>query len=189
MSKMSVLKAVVVLVLLFFAVAWLQTANASQNLPLASAVPDERFDLHQVFGAFAGNKSIGSFIAEVGDWIELNLSVTSDDGYRREAQVQIASSNHGLVFDATANKFNQTVTLGYADNCTISLIKRAPFYTTITVNGQIDVLHEVPTNPTISSASASPNPTPTIPEIPAWVILPLGITLAVLAFIIVRRRR
>jgi hypothetical protein len=192
MRKTAILKAVVVSALLISAVAWLQTTNASQNRSFASAVDDDHFDVHQVFGAFGGNASIGSFIAEAGDGVELRLSATSDDAYSREVQVQIAGSNHGLVFDATANTFNKTVTLGYVDNYTISLIKRAPFYTTLWVNGQINVHHEVPTNqtsiPTSSPASASPSPTTTIPELPAWLILPLGMTLALLACMIVRGR-
>jgi len=72
---------------------------------------------------------------------ELGLSVRSDDAYQREVFLEVASTQHGEVFNVTANRFTQTINLDYDDSCNLTISKRSPFYTTITVNGKVSIYH------------------------------------------------
>lgn len=99
------------------------------------------FAVYHVFGMFASNAYVGSFNAATGDWIELDISVTSDDAYQRKVLIEIASTHHGVVFNVTANRVTQTVNLDYDDSYNITIGKRSPFYTTLRVNGEINVYH------------------------------------------------
>jgi hypothetical protein len=45
-----------------------------------------------------------------------------------------------MVFNVTANRFTQTVNLDYDDSYNITIHKQ-PWYSTVTVNGKIDVCH------------------------------------------------
>ena len=150
MKKEKIALGIVLLCIGALSFAWILTADVTKyrevNHPystLGDTLHDEHFNFRIVFGMFAfHHESIGSFNATNGYWIELNISVYSDDPYKREARLEISSAHHGVIFDVTANKFTQTIGLDYDDDYNIMVEKRAPFYTTITVRGKIDVYHQ-----------------------------------------------
>ena len=149
MKKKKIALGVVLLCIGALGFAWVTRYRTTRyrevNHPYSTldTLNDEHFDFRIVFGMFAfHHESIGSFNATNGYWIELDISVTSDDPYKREARLEITSAHHGVIFDVTANKFTQTIGLDYDDDYNIMVEKRAPFYTTITVRGKIDVYHQ-----------------------------------------------
>ena len=135
-----------IILLLFASVAIVQTVVvAAEDNRIASApVHEEHFDFYEVMGMFAVDKYIGSFNATTGDYVELVISVTSNDQYAREIRLEIESANHGVIYNATGNSLVQTVNLDYNDIYNITVIKKAPWYTTIRVSGKIDVYHFPP---------------------------------------------
>jgi len=114
------------------------------NYPYSTSntLNDKHFVVRKVLGMFAVNESVCSFNASYGYWIELDISVSSDDLYERRITLELTSDNHGVIFNVTANKFNQTVNLDHNDDYNITITKRSPFYTTLRVNGKIDVYHQ-----------------------------------------------
>jgi len=98
---------------------------------------DAHFNVQNVLGMFAVNQSVGSFNGTNGGWMEIDISTTVDSPYT----LKIASTDHGLIFNVTASKFNQTATLDYGDSYNITVVKRAPWYSTIRVSGTIGVYH------------------------------------------------
>jgi hypothetical protein len=135
-----------VLAMLLSAVAVIQTVDGlSKDNPLASVpIQDQHFVVGKAMGMFAVATDIGSFKASTGYWVEFDISVNSNDPYKREVRLEIASANHGVVFKGTGNKLNETVTLEYNDIYNLTIFKHAPFYTTIWTRGTIDVYHLSP---------------------------------------------
>jgi hypothetical protein len=132
--------------MLLSAVASAQTVNGQSNdNPLASVlIQDQHFVVGKAMGMFAVATDIGSFKASTGYWVKLDISVNSNDPYKREVRLEIASADHGIIFKGTGNKLNETVTLDYNDIYNITIFKDAPFYTTIWTRGTIDVYHFSP---------------------------------------------
>ena len=144
--KRKTLSLTLALVVLLPAVADTQfLSGLSKDDPLASVpIQHEHFEVGAGMGMFAVATDIGSFKASTGYWVELNISVNSNDPYKREVRLEIASANHGIVFKGTGNRLNETVTLDFNDIYNITFFKKAPFYTTIWTRGTIDVYHFFP---------------------------------------------
>ena len=144
--KTTVLALSLVLALLFSAVAGAQTLDVPPKDNHLASVPiqDEHFVVSKAMGMFASPIFIGSFKASTGYWVELDISVASNDAYAREVTFEIASANYGIIFKGIANSLKETVTLDYNDIYNITIIKHAPFYTTIMVSGTINVYHLSP---------------------------------------------
>ena len=126
--------------------------------------------------AFHGYELLCSFNAASGYWVELNISSTGDNPY--EADLEITSAHNGLIFNTTADSIIQTVFLNYDDAYNITVDKH-PFYSTVTVSGTIDLYH---------NQTANLTPSPSITEFPTWAILPLFLSTALLATVIIRRK-
>jgi len=138
-----------------------QIINGEDSLATAT-IQEEHFIVQKVMYAFRGYALFCSFNATRGYWVELNISSTGDNPY--EVVLEITSANHGLIFNATADSLMQkTVDLNYDDAYNITAVKR-PFYSTVTISGTVDLYHNETTNLT---------PSPSIPEFPSWIILPL----------------
>lgn len=149
MRKKKIALGVVLLCIGVLSFAWVAryrgvTKYREVNHPYSSldTLNDEHFDIQIVLGMFAFDKFIGSFNATNGYWIELDISAYSDDPYERPVTLEITSAHHGVIFAVKSNKFTQTVSLDYDDNYNITIFKDAPFYTTMTVTGKIDVYHQ-----------------------------------------------
>ena len=144
--KRKALSLTLALAVLLLAVADAQILSGlSKDDPLASVpIQDEHFVVGTSMGLFAVATDIGSFKASTGYWVELDISVRSNDPYMREVRLEIASANHGVIFKGTGNRLNETVTLDYNDIYNITIFKNAPFYTTIWTRGTIDVYHFSP---------------------------------------------
>ena len=105
-------------------------------------VTDEHFIIREVLGAF-NNFFVGSFNASGGYWIELDLSCQSTDNGPFIVYLHILSATHGSIFSAKGTEFSQTVYLDYEDVYNITIAK-SPFYSSVRINGIIDVFHQEP---------------------------------------------
>ncbi|MFB3890137.1 MAG: Kelch repeat-containing protein [Candidatus Bathyarchaeia archaeon] len=111
--------------------------------PIVGVANLEHFPVEKTFGGFAGTVCFAAFNASRGDWIDLNISSFGDYGY--EVILTVAGAQHGEVFNATDTGFTQTVNLEQEDTYNVTLAKR-PFYSTVTVNGEINVHHQQTSN-------------------------------------------
>jgi len=169
------LKVILVSVLLISLGGNVQIVNGEDSF-VSGTIQEERFIVQKVMYAFHGYELLCSFNATMGYWVELNISSTGD--YPYELVLEITGANHGLIFNATADSLMQkTVDLNYDDAYNITAVKR-PFYSTVTIRGTIDLYHNETTNLTQS---------PSIPEFPSWISIPLFLT-ATLVVILYRKR-
>ena len=176
-----------------------------QNSP---AAVQEQFIVQKKVYAFDGGALLCSFNATAGCRVELNL--TSSGDYPYEIIFEIVSNIHGQIFNFStygdeSTNFNQAVNLNYDDSYNITVTKH-PFYSTVTINGIIDLYRIESINSTVpptylpssSSPAPSPNttsnttptpiPTASVPEFPSWIILPLFIVATLLAIVYVRKK-
>jgi hypothetical protein len=175
-----------------------------------SPVPvQEQFVVQEVMYAFDGRGFLCSFNATTGCSVELDLSLSGDNRYK--ITLEIISNSHGLIFNFTTyggrevTNFNQTVNLNYDDAYNITIAKH-PFYSTVKINGIIDLYCKETTNSTVTptylpssspipspntTSNTTPTPTPTVavPEFPSWIILPLAIATTLMAIIIIKRSK
>ena len=161
MRKTPVLSGLFVLTLLPFlisAVAGVPIVDAAEDSHFASKpVHNDHFVVKEALGWFAGDVCVGSFNASNGYWVQLNISSFGSDAY--EVIVTITSANHGELFHAVGKTFTQTVILYHEDSYNVTIAKRA-FYSTVTVNGKIDVYH-------LERHTPTPEPTIAPPSSPA----------------------
>lgn len=142
------------LLAVLFALAFLvvpfeaQVTNA-QNSPTAI---QEHLVIQETVYAFDGWNFLHSFNATTGSRVELNLSLTGDNSYA--IHIKIQSVNHGEIFNYTTygesvkvTNINQIINLSYDDSYNITMTK-SPFFTTVTVNGIIDLYSKENTEPT-----------------------------------------
>jgi hypothetical protein len=176
-----------------------------QNKVLAQPTPSqsEHFFVNKEFWAFAGTYVIGSFSANSGDFIILNMSSTNIDLDRPDdrwvVELAINSTNHGISY-VSGTQFSQTIMLNYSDYYTITAEKHQ-FWSSVRVSGEVTVYPDpipmtispspVPTvlstpNPN-GSLKTNVSPTPEVPELPPLAILPMFI-LAVFSVIILKAK-
>ena len=148
------------------------TASPSLYPRTSPAGVQEHFIINNTLYAFQGSELLCSFNVTAGCWVELNLTATGDNSF--ETIFEVASSDHGLVFNSTiygsvgTSDLVQTVNFNYDDSYNITVAKH-PFYSTVTIRGTIDVFsRELLTSPsptvtpTLSpSSSPSPSDSPT----------------------------
>ena len=167
MRKTAILPAAFVLALLLPTVAGMPTSSPDLT---SETLRDEHFSVEEVFYAFAGTVCVGSFNATRGDTVNFNISSFGSDSF--EVVLRIKSAHHGEAFNASetfsarGGVFTQTVTLEYDDSYNITVAKH-PFYSTVTVKGEIDVHHQETATAddksdiSSSAPSQSPSPSPT----------------------------
>ena len=174
---------------IYFSIAT-QTSTPSPT-PIVAPTPtpiDVNFVVQEYFGAFSGSRFIGSFHASPGDSVELDLTALSSDGYKREVQVQIQGANSGVVYDAVANNFFQTIQISSDDSYNITVIKRSPFYSDLTVSGEI-IVHYNSGNQTTPTPSQNPNPQPQPFPAPLVFVASVGIALAAIGLLVYPKKR
>jgi hypothetical protein len=138
-------------------------ANIQTVQVLASAAPpqSERFFINKEFWAFAGNYVIGSFNANSGDYIVLNISSVNIDPDRPidrwVVELDIISTKHGACY-VSDTQFSQTIMLNYTDYYTITAAKHQ-FWSSVRISGEVTVFH----NP-VPSVTNSLSPVPILPS-------------------------
>ncbi len=191
---------VVLAVVVMLSIFSISTGIHSVQALVSSASPQsERFFINREFWAFGGTYVMGSFNANAGDYIVLNISSVNIDPDRPDdryvVELGINSTKYGISY-VSGTQFRQTISLNYTDYYTITAEKHQ-FWSSVKVSGEVTVYHNQMTNssspvPAISftpnpSSSLNPDvsPTPEAPELPPLVILPTFI-LAVSTVIILR---
>lgn len=202
----TLLAVIFALALLVFPVE-AQIANGQNN----PAAVQEHFVVQKVVYAFHGWEFLCFFNATAGSRVEMDLSSTGDNSYT--ITIEIVSTNHGSIVNFTTyggvqfTNINQTVNLNYDDSYNITMTK-SPFYSTVTINGIIDLYRNETVNSTVAptylpsssptplpntTSNTTPTPTPTVavPEFPSWIILPLVLiaTLSTILFFLGKRQR
>ena len=142
MRKASVL--ILFLLLCSFWVVFSNTGIINAESNSLVTVKDEHFIIREVLGAF-NNFFVGSFNASGGYWIELDLSCQSTDNGPFIVYLDILSATHGSILSAKETEFSQTVYLDYEDVYNITIAK-SPFYSSVRINGIIDVFHQEPSD-------------------------------------------
>ncbi len=147
-----------VLILLFCSV-WVAILNVGiieADSDFLVTVKDERFFINEVLDGFS-NLFVGSFNASDGYWIEIDLSAHSTNSEPFIVYLDVLSANHGSIFSAKGTEFSQTVYPDYEDVYNITIAK-SPFYSSVRLNGIIDVckLVEDTEPPQIISSSQQP---------------------------------
>ena len=142
MRKTSVL--VLILLLCSFWVSFSNIGIIKAESNSLVTVKDEHFILREVLGAF-NNFFVGLFNASGGYWIELDLSCQSTDNGPFIVYLDVLSATHGSIFSAKGTEFSQTVYLDYQDIYNITIAK-SPFYSSVRINGIIDVFHQEPSD-------------------------------------------
>ena len=161
-KKAMLLTAIVFLSLPLFA---LHIVNAQQTNS-----PDEHIAVQEFFGGFTSYQYPGSFNASSGNYVGVDLSVSSSDNHQWEIEVQIVGTTSGVVYDVRASGFAETFQINNDDTYNITLIKRSPFYVDLTVSGEITIYHRsVPlvTNPPSPSPVPTPKPTLSLSPYPS----------------------
>jgi hypothetical protein len=200
----------ITLTIIFFvsAICVIQSVNAQQS------IQDQYFAVHEYSGGFRTYMPICSFNASIGNCVGIDLSTSGVDtsggkgGYGM-VEVQVVSSKSGVVYDKTASSFSETFQLNQDDTYNVTLIKQNPFYDDLTVTGQIALYyHTVPlskinptpsvtitatmeptTNPTASpTTNLAVNPSPSVPEMSWFAILPLLLSMFSVVMVLRLRR-
>ncbi len=203
MRKKCVL-AILVSILFIYALDNTQTIRAEIS-PTPTIPQKEHFIVQKTFWAFGGPYTIGSFSANSGDYIILNISSVNVDPDRPNdcwgVELDIISTKHGTSY-VSDTQFSQTIMLNYTDYYTITAQKRQ-FWSSVMVSGEVTVYHNpVPlvTNspspvPAISapnsSSSLNPNvsPTPEVPELSSLIFFPLAIITTVGVLLHVKQKK
>lgn len=139
-AQVLMLVLLLVLSFVFVSLSLIGTVKAENNSLVT--VNDEHFIIQEVLGMFR-NFFAGSFNATTGYWIEINLSSSSTSNDPFLVYLNILSANHGTIFSAKGKEFSQTVYLDYEDVYNITIAK-SPFYSSVRINGIIDVFHQEP---------------------------------------------
>jgi hypothetical protein len=191
MKKISAFTSLVLLLSIFY-ITNIQTINGEIS-PSPETPEDEHFFVHHTFWAFGGFYPVCSFKAASGDYIQFTVSSTNSDPDRPDdkytIELQIASTNHPTT-TIQGTQFRETVLLNYSDTYNITAAKH-PFYSSVTISGEITIHHQsaplttnppistVPThkptqNPTANNPTNSiSSPSPAVPELSLLAILPL----------------
>lgn len=149
----------------------------------------KHFLVQKVVYAFDVGGPLCSFNATSGSMVNISLSTTGDDSY--QTIFRVIRNNHGIVFSSSiggnreVTNFNQTVTLDYDDSYNISVAKH-PFYTTVKINGVVDLYLKEETNATNVPTYS---PSPTIPEYPALIITSFFLIITSLWILIVTKKK
>jgi hypothetical protein len=180
----------VILVSILFISALDNTHTLRGEISSSPAVlQQEHFIVQQTFWAFGGTYTIGSFNANSGDYIVLNISSVNvdpncpDDRYIVE--LDIASAKHGTSY-VSDTQFSQTIPLNYTDYYTITAEKHQ-FWSSAKISGELIVYHNpVPLVTDSPSAPLSQTSTPTVPEFSWLAVFPL---LASVLLVVVATKR
>jgi hypothetical protein len=208
MSKKWVL---VILVSIFFISALANTQTIRAEISPTPSIPQqEHFIVQQTFWAFSGTYTIGSFSANFGDYIELNISSVNVDPDRPDdhyiVELDIVSTKHGTSY-VSDTQFSQTIPLNYTDYYTITAEKHQ-FYSSVRISGELTVYHnptplatdspsptlipeptDSPTPYPSNSSNSNISPSPEVPELPLLAILSLLISSLFISVLLKVRNR
>jgi hypothetical protein len=153
-------------------IIYCSTANGA-NSTLTTA-NDESFVVDKVLYAFAGSEVLCSFNSASDHWVKLDLSTAGwADNYSLNYAVNlsIVGATHGVIFSEkqyTNGSFSQTISLNnsrldyvYEDEFSVT-VSKAPFYSTVILNGTIAVTNTAPTSTTMPTET----PINTLTQIP-----------------------
>jgi parallel beta-helix repeat protein len=146
--------------------------------------PTTSLIIHSTMYAFHGSKLLCSFNATAGSWVELNMTLTGDNSYA--STFEVTSNNNGEIFNATiyggvgVTNFTQKINLNYDDAYNITVAKH-PFCSTVTIKGTIDLYNK-------EAANYTPTPSPSIPEFPSIITVPILIA-SILAGTIIYKKK
>ena len=208
MSKKWVL-VILVSIFFIFALANTQTIRAEIS-PSPSFPQQEHFIVQQTFWAFGGTYTIGSFSANSGDYIELNISSVNVDPDRPDdhyiVELDIVSIKHGTSY-VSDTQFSQTIPLNYTDYYTITAEKHQ-FWSSVRISGELTVYHNPvpfttdspfptlipepigsPTPYPSNSFNSNISPSPEVPELPLLAILSLLISSLFISVLLKVRNR
>jgi hypothetical protein len=167
MRKKCVL-VILVSILFFSALDNTQTFRAEIS-PTPTISQQEHFIVQQTFWAFGGTYAIGSFSANSGDYLVLNISSVNVDPDRPDdlyvVELDIVSAKHGTSY-VSDTQFSQAIPLNYTDHYTITAEKHQ-FWSSVRISGELTVIH----NPMpLTTTSPSPTRQPTIEPSPTPII-------------------
>ena len=208
MRKKCVL-VILVSILFISALANTQTIRAEIS-PTPTIPQQEHFIVQQTFWAFGDTYAIGSFSANSGDYIVLNISSVNVDPDRPDdhyiVELDIVSAKHGTSY-VSDTQFSQTIPLNYTDYYTITAEKHQ-FWSSVRISGELTVYHNPvplatdspsPTltpEPTVSptpypsnSSNSNISPSPEVSELPLLAILSLLISLLFISVLLKVRHR
>jgi hypothetical protein len=154
----------VILVSILFISALDNTQTFRAEISPTPTIPQqEHFIVQQTFWAFGGAYIIGSFNANSGDYIVLNISSVNVDPDRPDdryvVELDIVSAKHGTSY-VSDTQFSQTIMLNYTDYYTITAEKHQ-FWSSVRISGELTVYYNpVPLETPSPSPSPSPTPSP-----------------------------